>query len=190
MAVQLEHYRFTTAEYHRMAEAGALARDARVELIEGEVLQMSPIGRKHNSCVDRSAELLFEKLRRRAIVRIQGSIVLNDRSEPEPDLMLLRRRPDFYASSDATSEDVLLIIEVADSSLEYDLQVKAPLYARNGIPELWIAAVDRDYVAIHRDPTATGYSTTRVARRGEVISPLAFPDLTIPVDEILGTGRE
>ena len=186
MAVQATHYRFTRAEYHRMAETGILTEDSPVELIEGEILEMSPIGRRHKACVDRTAAVFFRGVGSAAIVRVQSSIVLGERSEPEPDLALLRRRDDFYADADETPEDVLLVVEVADSSEVYDRQTKAPLYARHGILELWIANLNRDQVIVCRDPAPAGYATMRVARRGESISPLAFPNLTIAVDAILG----
>ena len=186
MAVQLTHYRFTRAEYHRMVEAGILTEDSPVELIEGEILEMSPIGRRHKAGVDRTAAVFFRGVGGAAIVRVQSSIVLGERSEPEPDVALLRPRDDFYADADETPEDVLLVVEVADSSEVYDRRTKAPLYARHGIPELWIANLNRDQIIVCRDPAPTGYATVRVARRGESISPLAFPDLTIAVDAILG----
>lgn len=169
-----------------MAETGILSEDSPVELIEGEILEMSPIGRRHKACVDRCNRIFTQSVGDAAIVRVQSSVVLGERTEPEPDLALLRWRADFYADADETPEDVLLIVEVADSSEVYDLQTKAPLYARYGIPELWIASLNRDQVIILRDPTPRGYATTRVARRGEFISPLAFPELKIAVDAILG----
>ena len=121
-----------------------------------------------------------------AIVRVQGSIALGNNGEPEPDIALLRFRADFYALSEATEEAVLLIVEVADSSEAYDRRTKAPLYARFGIPELWIADLNRDRITRHTDPGPDGYATTRVFRRGEALSPLAFPDLMIAVDDVLG----
>ena len=169
-----------------MAETGILKPDARVELIEGEILELSPIGRRHNGCVDSVTELLFEGLERRAIVRTQGSFTLGEHGEPQPDVLVLRRRPDFYRTTDVGPEDVLLIVEVADSSEGYDRLTKAPLYALYKIPELWIADLNRDRISIHRDPTPTGYATVQVARRGETISPLAFPDIQIAVEAILG----
>ena len=169
-----------------MVEAGILHEDSPVELIEGEILEMSPIGRRHKACVDRLTEIFVPAVRGVAIVRVHSSIVLGERSEPEPDLALLRRRDDFYANADETPEDVLLVVEVADSSEVYDRQTKASLYARHGILELWIVSLNRDQILLHRDPTPGGYATLRVARRGESISPLAFPQLTIAVDAILG----
>jgi len=169
-----------------MAETGIIKPDARVELIEGEILAMSPIGRRHNADVDRLAAVFFEQLRGRATVRVQGSIVLSDGNEPEPDLALLRPREDFYAGADATPDTILLLVEVADTSESYDRLTKTPLYARHGIPELWLVDINRDRVTISRDPSGTGFQTVRIARRGEAISPLSFPDLTIAVEQILG----
>ena len=186
MAVHLTHYRFTRAEYHRMVEAGILHEDSPVELIEGEILEMSPIGRRHKACVDRLTGIFAPLVQGLAIVRVQSSIVLDDRNEPEPDLVLLRYRGDYYADADETPSDVLLVVEVADSSEGYDRRTKAPLYARHGIPELWIADVNRDRITAYLDPTPGGYATTRVFRRGESISPRAFPDLSIAVESILG----
>jgi Uma2 family endonuclease len=186
MAVELNRHRFTRAEYHRMAQTGILAPDARVELIDGEIIEMSPIGNRHMAAVDRLTNIFAPRVVGAAIVRIQGSIALGDNGEPEPDVALLRYRDDFYATASATEKAVLLLVEVADSSEEYDRRTKAPLYARYGIPELWIANLNRDQLVVHRDPTPTGYATVQVHRRGESISPLAFPHLTIDVDSILG----
>jgi Uma2 family endonuclease len=186
MAVELVRYRFTRSEYHRMAEAGILGEDDHVELIEGEIIQMSPIGRQHIGGVDHLVQLFTSRLGDRVIVRVRSPIVLDERNEPEPDITLLGRRDDFYRSSDAGPEAVLLVIEVADSSLNYDRQIKVPLYARYGIPELWIQDLQRDHLAVYCDPTEDGYGTTRLYRRGETITPVAFPDLTIAVDDSLG----
>lgn len=186
MAVQLTRRQFTTDEYHWMARVGILGARDRVELIEGEILQMSPIGRRHLASVDRLTHLFVRGLGDAAIVRVGGSIVLSEHNEPQPDLVLLRPRADYYATADATPADTFLVVEVSDTSIQYDRQIKAPLYARRGIPELWIVDIGHDHVIDHRDPTENGYATTRVFRRGETISPAHFPDLQIPVDEILG----
>ncbi len=186
MAVELKRYRFSRADYHQMARVGILEPRARVELIDGDILEMSPIGRRHMACVDRLTRIFVRGVADAAIVRVQGSIALDEHGEPEPDLVLLRPRDDFYADADATPTDVLLIVEVADSSEAYDRQTKAPLYARHGIPEVWVASLNRDQIILHRNPTPDGYATTRVARRSETLSPLASPDLEIGVDQILG----
>lgn len=186
MAVEPKRRRFTRDEYHRLAETGILGPDARVELIDGDIVEMSPNGRRHNSRVDWCNRAFARGVGDGAIVRVQGSIVLDDNGEPEPDLVLLRPRDDFYAHADATPADVLLIVEVADTSEGYDRRTKAPLYARHGIPELWIVDLNRARVTRYADPTPDGYATTRVFRRGESLSPLAFPTLTINVDDLLG----
>lgn len=169
-----------------MAEAGILGEDDRVELIEGEIIEMSPIGGPHAACVDRLTRLLVIGLGDAAIVRVQNPVHLDQRSEPQPDVSLLRPRADFYASGHPSPEDILLVIEVAESSLEYDRRVKVPLYARQGIPEAWLANLNERHLVAHLDPTPDGYRTMRVFRPGEMVSPSAFPHLEIPVDEILG----
>jgi Uma2 family endonuclease len=187
MAVDPKRYRFTRADYHEMARAGILKADTRVELIDGDVIEMNPIGRPHWTCVDRLNAFFAPKVYPSAIVRIQNPIPLGDYGEPEPDLTLLRYRADFYASGDEEApEDILLVVEVADSSELYDRRTKAPLYARFGIREYWIVDLNHHRIQRYVDPTPDGYGTTRIYRRGESLSPLAFPDLTIAVDDILG----
>ena len=186
MAMPETRYRFTVAEYHQMAEAGILREDDRVELIEGEIIHMSPIGRAHLSTVDRLNHLLVRGLGDQVIVRVQGSIRLNVRSEPEPDLVVLRRREDFYATADAGPEDVLLIIEVADTSLAYDRGVKAPLYARNGIPELWLVDLNGERITVFREPSAAGYQRTFDVQGADRLSPQAFPEFVLTAGQILG----
>lgn len=186
MAVELKRYRFTRADYHRMAQTGILRPDARVELIDGVIVEMSAIGSRHMAAVNRLNRLFLPPLLGAAIVQIQGPIALGDNGEPEPDLVVLRFRDDFYETAHPTEEAALLVIEVADTSERYDRRTKGPLYARYGIPELWIVDLNRDRITRHRNPTPRGYATTRVYRRGERLSPLAFPDLKIAVDDVLG----
>lgn len=186
MAVDLERYRFTVDDYHRMAEAGILGEDDRVELIEGEILQMSPIGGKHIGCVIRLTQVFRRIPETTAIISVQNPIRVGDNGEPQPDLVLLRPKGDYYASGAPTPPDILLVVEVADSSVEYDRQIKAPLYARSGIPEYWLVDVGREHVIVFREPIEDTYRTTQVFRRGEKLSPLAFPGLTLGLDEILG----
>lgn len=136
MSVQLLRRSFTVEEYHRMAEAGILREDDRVELLEGEIVEMTPIGSRHAACVDRLNQLGVRGVGPRAIVRVQSPVRLGERSEPQPDLTLLRARPDFYAHAHPGPADVLLIIEVAEASADADRTVKMPLYARAAIPEV------------------------------------------------------
>ncbi len=178
--------KFTVEEYHRLAKAGILTEDDRVELIEGVLFQMPPIGSAHAGSVDRLTMRLAPALQGRCIVRVQSPIRLGPYSEPQPDLTLLRPRADFYASAHPGPSDVLLVIEVAESSADYDREHKLPLYGQAGIPEAWVVDLARGEVVVGRDPSPEGYRTVRIARRGETLSPLAFPDLALPVEEILG----
>ena len=148
---------FTVEEYHKMAKAGILGEDDRVELLEGEIVQISPIGSRHAACVMRLTELLSQRVVGRAHVRVQNPILLGEHSEPQPDVTLLRRREDFYASSHPRPEDVLLVIEVAETSAAVEREVKAPLYARYGIPEVWVVDLAGGQVEVFRRPSPQGY---------------------------------
>ncbi len=176
--------RFTRAEYYRMAEVGILGRRDRVELIRGEIIEMSPIGRRHQAFVDNLGALLVLRLADRAIVRVQGPVALADDTEPEPDLTVLRRRPVPYKEREAWAEDALLIIEVADSSLAYDRSTKLRLYAEAGIPEYWVVDSAAETVDVYREPGAEGYrDVTRVAGRA-TLTLHAFPDVELTTTEI------
>jgi len=186
MAVQLLKRLFTVAEYHRMAEAGILGEDDRVELIDGEVVKMAPIGIRHATCVRRLNRLFSKWVGERAIVDVQNPIRLEEHSEPQPDLALLRPRPDFYAAEHPGSEDVLLVVEVAETSAAFDREVKVPLYARFGVPEVWLVDLAGEQVEVFRQPTPQGYRTVQTVRRGESVAPLLLPDLYLGVDALLG----
>jgi Uma2 family endonuclease len=178
--------RFTIDEYHRMGEAGVLAEDDRVELLDGEILQMTPIGVPHASCVDRLNALFTRRLRDRAIVRVQNPIILNRWSEPQPDLALLAARPDFYASAHPRPRDVLLAIEVMDTSRGYDRTLKLPLYARAELREVWLLDVVARVLEVHRRPALRGYRQEQRLVAGQAVAPLAFPRLRFRVNELLG----
>ena len=184
-ASYIELRRFTVGEYRAMAKAGILKREERVELLDGVIVKMAPIGNRHMAAVDRYNHSLVLQVGERAIVRVQGSIVLDDGTMPEPDLVLLRPREDFYASSSAGSDDALLVIEVADSSVEYDRNEKLPRYARAGIPEAWLTVLPESLVEVHTEPTDGGYRVTRRFRPGDILSPQCFPDIEIPVDAVV-----
>jgi Uma2 family endonuclease len=143
-----QRHRITVHDYHRMAEVGVLAPDARVELIEGEIIDMAPIGNDHQSIVDQLNRMLVRAVGDRAIVRVQGSIRLSQWSEPEPDVVLLAPRADFYRNEFAAGEDTLLVIEVSDTTLRYDRDVKVPLYARHAVPEVWVVDVNADVLLV------------------------------------------
>ena len=186
MSVQIAKHWFTVAEYNRMGETGILSEDDRVELIEGEIFEMSPIGRRHAACVDRLTELFSEKLQRKAIIRVQSPIVLNDYSEPQPDVALLKRRADFYEQSLPLPDDVLLIVEVADTTLESDRQIKVPLYARSGIAEVWVVNLADEQVEVYTQPANGVYQSQQQFKRGETITVSGSLNLALSVEEILG----
>ncbi len=186
MPVQLLKRSFTVEEYHRMVQAGILTEDDRVELIEGEIVTMTPIGSKHAACVNRLTRLLSDQVGRRAILSVQNPINLGERSEPQPDLALLRVRPDFYASAHPEPPDVLLVVEVAETSADVDREVKGPLYARAGILEVWLVDLAGECVEVSQEPAPQGYQQIQRVRRGQRVTPQAIPDLELAVDDILG----
>ena len=186
MAVQLLRRAFTTEEYHRMGQAGILREDDRVELIEGEIIAMTPIGSKHAACVDRLNRLFSQRMGRECIIRVQSPIRLGEHSEPQPDVALLRAHPDFYAQGHPGPEDVLLVVEVAETSAAYDLEGKLPLYSRTGIAEVLLVDLSAVGMQVHREPTAQDYRQVRRVVRGERVTPGAFPELDLAVDDILG----
>ena len=186
MSVQIAKRWFTVAQFNRMGEAGILTEDDRVELIAGEIIEISPIGKRHAACVDRLVELFSERLQRRAIIRVQSPIVLDDYSEPQPDIALLKRREDFYESALPAPEDVLLVVEVSDTTLEYDRQVKVPLYARAGIMEVWVVNLMDEQVEIYTNPTGGAYQSRRQLARRESFNSQAALNLALSVDDILG----
>ena len=187
MAVDLRRRRFTIDEYERMAETGILDEDERVELIEGEIVEMSPIGPPHASIVARINAVLVSRFAGRAIVWTQSSLMLRTlASYFQPDLILLRPRDDYYRSANPEPRDALLVVEVMDSSVYRDRRVKLPLYARARVGEVWLVDVSVDTVEICREPVGRRYRSTRVAARGERIAPLAFPDVPLAVTDLLG----
>lgn len=186
MAWQPARKLFTTAEYHQMIEAGVIKEDDRVELFNGEIIEMSPIGPRHASHVDRLNEILTAKFRKFAIVRVQSPITLGDYSEPQPDLTLLKRRADFYASGHPTPADVLIVIEVSDSTVEKDHRAKIPAYAQAGIPEAWLIDLVEDRIEVHSNPYNNVYQEVRIIQRGQKVISNTLPQLKLKADEVLG----
>jgi hypothetical protein len=177
---------FTADEYQRLGEAGILPPDARVELLDGVIVEMTPIGSSHAACVDRLNVRLQRSCGERAIVRVQGPIRLNAYSEPQPDLSLLKPRADFYGSAHPGPNDVLLVIEVADASLRFDRDVKMPLYARAGVAEYWLIDVVNDTVEVFGQPSPGGYLASEVASRGDRLPTRALSGIDLMVTDILG----
>ena len=187
VSVYVKRRRFTLEEYHRMGETGILADDPRIELISGSVVVREPTGSRHAGTVDRLAHLFISRLARRAVVRIQNPVTFPDEmSELQPDLALLRRRTDFYVGAHPGAPDVVLLIEVADSSLRLDRRVKIPLYARAGVAEVWLVDLTAERIEIFREPSGGRYGSVVRMDRGANLSPLAFPDLALVVDDLLG----
>lgn len=184
---QVKNFRFNISQYHQMSEAGILSENDKVELINGEIIEMSPIGRRHAACVDRINRLFSNILGIKVIVRVQNPILLNNLSEPEPDIALLQTRADFYESGHPQPQDIFLLIEVADSSIEYDRDVKIPLYASSGITEVWLVDIYQQVIIVYRYPSENGYRDIQTLSRGEKLSISAFPENNLFVDDILGS---
>jgi Uma2 family endonuclease len=186
MSLQVAKRCFTVAEYRRMVEAGILSEEDRVELIDGEVFEMSPIGNRHAACVGVLTRVLTLLLQHVALVWVQNPIRLDNYSEPQPDLVVLKPRPDFYRKSLPTPEDVLLVIEVSDTTLEYDMKVKVPLYARAGIPEAWLVNLTGERIKAYADPAEGAYQTITSYARGEKLQSRSLAALRVSVADILG----
>ncbi len=184
MAVTLARQLFTVNDYYKMAETGILAADDKVELLDGEVVQMSPAGSYHASVVDFLNRFFNRQTQVDAIVRVQSPIRLDDYSEPEPDLALLRLKDDFYQSLHPKASDVFLLVEVADSSLEKDMFVKIPLYAKTGIPEVWIVDLTARVVHVFRNPSEGEFQSRTIFSENDRLAPSAFPDAALSIDSL------
>ena len=180
----IQRHRYSVAEYYRMAETGILKPDERVELIEGEIIDMAPIGTDHSSVVKRLNAIFTRKIGTKAIVSVQDPIRLTQNSEPQPDIALLRYREDFYRHAYPGPEDILLLIEVADSSLRFDQDIKLPLYARHGIPEVWIVDLDQQRLEVYRRPVEGKYLDKLCPERGEIIAPEGLAECGIEWAEL------
>jgi len=175
------HARFSRAAYHHLAETGLINSDSRVELIDGEIYMMSPIGPPQGSFITRLSEFFFGRLDKKLACRVQLPIIVSDHSEPEPDIAIVRRRDDDYRNEHPTTNDVALLIEVSQSSLHVDLGIKLRLYASAGIREYWVIDVDRQNVVVHRDPAGAQYRTVEQVVAGAKIAPLAAPNCQLDV---------
>ncbi len=177
--------RFSVDQYDDMVRAGVLTEDDRVELIDGEILEMPPIGAEHNFTTNALSWALASALGDRAVVHAQSSLRLPPDSEPEPDLEILRPPRDLYRHRHPGADDTLLVVEVMQSSHDRDRRRKLPLYARNGIVEVWLVDVPARRVEVYREPRAGRYESSVVIDIGGSVSPLAFPDVSIPVADFI-----
>ncbi len=185
MVIRAPHLKFTTEQYHQMGESGILTPCDRVELIEGEIVQMSPMGSRHAGCINRLNQLLSASLASQAIVSVQTPVSLSDYSEPQPDFAILKPRQDFYVEEHPRPQDVLVLVEVSDSTIDYDRTEKAPLYARSGIQELWIVDLNALAIEVYRSPSPDGYQDVRVLQKGQSLAFQAFPDAVFTVEQLL-----
>lgn len=181
----IRRHRLSVTQYRRMGEAGILTRADRVELIDGEVIDMSPAGSRHAGIVRQLARLLERASGDEAIVSVQSPLALGDASEPEPDIVLLRPRADYYKAAHPTAADALLVIEVADTSLRFDRQIKLPLYARHGIGEVWIIDIEHDIVTSQREPRGGRYKLVEDIRALDAAAPAALPRVRIDLAAVL-----
>lgn len=186
MAVQLQRRRLTVDDYHLLIRAGSLGEDDRVELIEGEIIEMSPISPEHAGHVKRLNRFFSHRLGDRALIGVQDPIAPGGHSEPQSDRVLLRPRADDYADAHPGPGDVLLVVEVADTPANYDRDVKMCLYAQAGIPEAWLVSLPDGWIEVYTEPSPVGYLAMRRALPGTSIAPQAFPDAALAVSEAIG----
>jgi Uma2 family endonuclease len=180
--LRTRHHRLTVEDFHRLGDAGVLHEDDRVELIEGELIDMAPIGSRNAACVRRLTELFYAQAQNEFQVSIQSPIRLGPHSEPQPDLALVQPRADHYARAHPSAGEVMLVVEVPDTSAQYDRELKVPLYAAHGIAEVWLIDIPNERVEVYRGPAPQGYTVARMAGRGEVLAPVALPHIRVPVD--------
>ena len=185
MDAQVLKRRFSVDEFHQMAEAGIFGDGDRVELLAGEVVEMTPIGSRHAACVRRLIARLSLAVGQKAIVDVQNPLYLGEHSEPQPDLTLLQPRPDYYQGSHPGPGDVLLVIEVADTSAEYDREVKVPLYARAGVPEVWVLDLGPGVADVYRQPALEGYREHRRLGTADTLTAAQIPALQIAVSGVI-----
>lgn len=168
-----------------MGEAGIFPPDARLELIDGEIIEMSPPGNRHTACVNRLTKRFVTALADRVLVSVQNAVLISNWSIPQPDIILAKPRADDYFSQRLSAEDTLLVVEISDSSIAYDRKIKIPLFAKAGISEVWIEDLQKNRLRVYRDPTGGTYATNLVLSPADSVSPIAFPDIVFSVSDLL-----
>ncbi|MBK8908281.1 MAG: Uma2 family endonuclease [Rhodospirillales bacterium] len=181
-----QRHKLSVSDFHRMEGAGVFAPEERVELVEGEIIDMSPIGSAHAGVVDFLAERLFAAVTNHARVRVQNPVLIDERTEVHPDLTLVARRDDFFRERHPQPDDAYLVIEVSDTSLRYDRDVKLPLYARAGIVEVWIVDLETRALTVHRRPEGHTYTDRRELREPAALTVAALPGITIDLSGLFG----
>lgn len=185
MARQAKQGRLTVQEYERMAELGIIGEHERVELVGGEIIRMAAMGRRHARSLMRMSRVTYQRIGNITVIRVQMPVAIPHFDEPEPDIAVLRPREDDYENHPAP-DDVLLLIEVSDTSLAYDRGVKLPLYARAGIPEVWIVNLAGEEIERYTEPAGGRYRVVTRAGRGETLASVTVPELEVEVDAVLG----
>jgi Uma2 family endonuclease len=183
----LSRHKLSVEDYHQMGRAGILGEDSRVELIEGELIDMAPIGSLHASVVSTLSMFFARQVGELAIVSTQNPVSLPPDSEPQPDILLLKPRPDRYRNALPTAADVMLLIEVADTTFKYDREIKLPAYARHGIAEVWLIDLKGGTLEIYREPGSKGYRKLLRPDRSETIAPALISEARLPLTEIWPT---
>ncbi len=179
-----QRHAVSAQEYLRMGDAGVFAPNERLELIEGEIVEMAPIGSRHAGAVNALNRLFNRLVDDRAVVSVQNPFIVGERSVPQPDLALLKARADSYSDAHPTVADVLLVVEVADTTLAFDIGTKVPLYARHGVPEVWVVDLQERALRVFRDPSASGYRKSFTAAGDESVAAAALPDVVIALSEL------
>jgi Uma2 family endonuclease len=185
MSLQYKKRLFSVDEYHQMIMTGIIKEDDKVELIDGEIITMPPIGPNHASNVNRLNSIFYFNLGNTIIVSIQNPIQLTDYSEPQPDIAILKYRDDFYKNNHPKAEDVLLIVEIAETSVEYDKALKVPRYAESNIIETWLFDLQNERIEMHRNPFNGIYQEIRIAQKGQKISCINFPKIEFSINDLL-----
>lgn len=186
MSAEVATYRFSVEEFNKLGEAGIFDEDDRVELLDGEIIVMSPIGSQHAGAVMRLVSVFTERLGKRIVLNPQNPAVVDEFSEPQPDVMLLKPKPDFYQSGHPRPQDILLLVEVSDTTLSYDRGRKLRKYAECQVSEFWIVNLKNNSIEQYRAPAVTTYSHSRIHQRGETVGIEAFPDVHFAVEELIG----
>jgi len=179
-------YKFNVKQYHLMSEVGVFKAGYRSELINGQVVEMSPITTFHTACVERLNKAFSELLIDLAIVSVQNRVILSNLSETQPDIALLKPGTDFYPAENPVTSDIFLLVEVADTGIEYDINFKIPLYATHGVPEVWLVNIVEQVVVVYSQPETDGYREVNIYQRGENLCLTPFPTINLPVNQILG----
>lgn len=183
----ITRHKFSTKDYHQMIEIGILGEDDHVELIDGEIVKMAAIGSHHAGCTNKSNAFFSHQLTGRALISVQNPIALEDGTEPEPHIALLKLADHFYTKQHPIPADIFFILEIADTSFLYDKEVKLLKYAQAGIPESWLLDLTHEEILACRIPSQEGYKDIHTIKRGQSLSLLAFPEIKASVDDLFAS---